>query len=250
MAAVRVRTWRMATIQQLVVLTNGTANGCRHIGDRTAADGVPMAGGVSLLTGFGVPAAAPSIILTCWVSGRSEITPPAKNASAPKIAHTLANPSNNIRLNHAHLRCGESCPFTKSNSSKRSEAPKNRHYPVPLTTPGRTRSIEAVSSWPSVQKNQPSLTFGLRPARGRPSDRQKLDQVEVRKHREPPPRARNRRPQSAKWSCCCASSIVDSSTLGDETGATQGQRLEYQARGPRQARWRVFSPNLSQSSSK
>ena len=156
MAAVRVRTsGRMATLQQPVVLTNGTANGCRRIGDRTPADGVPMAGGVSLLTGFGVRAAAPSIILTSWVSARSEIRPRAKNASAPKIAHTLANPSKNIRLNHAHVGSGESCPFTKSNSSKRSEPWKTTTICRLSQHSARTRSIEAVSFLASHSKINP-----------------------------------------------------------------------------------------------
>ena len=51
-------------IQRPVTCANGTVYGCRRIGGRTVtlADGVRMAGRVSLLTGSGVPAAVPSII--------------------------------------------------------------------------------------------------------------------------------------------------------------------------------------------
>ena len=55
---------QLVPIQQPVTRANGMADGCRRIGGRTVtlADGVRMAGMVSLLTGSGVPAAAPSII--------------------------------------------------------------------------------------------------------------------------------------------------------------------------------------------
>ena len=55
---------QLVPIQRPVTCANGTVYGCRRIGGRTVtlADGVRMAGGVSLLTGSGVPAAVPSII--------------------------------------------------------------------------------------------------------------------------------------------------------------------------------------------